>query len=84
MRRLFVAASLFGIIGTFMIGGCATHAHCVRTKTTYMYVNKCQSYSSSGTCTFWRPEQRAVESCVESACDEGYSKIGGKCVPTGR
>lgn len=83
MRHLIVVASFFGIIGTLMIGGCATHAHCVRTETSYVYVNTCQSYSSNGTCTYSRPEQRSVQSCAEAACDEGYSKVGGKCAATG-
>ncbi len=81
-NKLFFKYGPSATLITMLLAGCATGEHCLRKETSYVMVQKCLRYSN-GQCAHWGMEPAFRETCVEWACNRGYTRNEkGKCVKT--
>jgi hypothetical protein len=73
-------AATLAIVSAFLLQGCADlHSHCEEYTERQVMTQVCEM-TNNGICVSYRLDPNYVSTCVRTECDDGYERIGGKCV----
>lgn len=82
IRSTFALLLVIAFFPTFLLQGCVDlHSHCAESTERQVMTQVC-AMTNNGICTSYSYQPTYVSTCVRTECDDGYERIGDKCVAT--